>query len=121
MMLRQMLLQEKEATKETVKHQNAVIEQLSLKQLRTEQELREALSHQRRDYETRLNGHGDELREIESLKQRKMDQQYEMIKGVVANAERKIYDELERKIRNETVVRDFVEDRLAQVQEEMAA
>ena len=32
-----------------------------------------------------------------------------MMKGVIANAERKIYEELERKIRNEAIIKDFVE------------
>jgi hypothetical protein len=40
-------MQEKEAQKENFKHQNAVIEQLTLKQLRNEQELRELLVQQR--------------------------------------------------------------------------
>ena len=44
-----------------------------------------------------------------------------MMKGVIANAERKIYEELERKIRNEAVIKDFVEQRVRQVQEELAS
>ena len=36
-----------------------------------------------------------------------------MMKGVIANAERKIFEELQRKIRNQTVVRDFVQDKIA--------
>jgi len=37
------------------------------------------------------------------------------MRGVIANAERKIYEELERKIRNEAVIKDFVEERIFQV------
>jgi hypothetical protein len=44
------------------------------------------------EYESRLSGQGEEIREIEVLKQRKIEQQYEMMKGVISNAERKIYD-----------------------------
>lgn len=50
-----------------------------------------------------------------------MEQQYEMMKGVIANAERKIFQELERKIRNETIIKEFVEDRLAEVKEELGS
>jgi len=37
------------------------------------------------------------------------------MRGVIANAERKIYEELERKIRNEAVIKDFVKERIFQV------
>ena len=40
-----------------------------------------------------------------------------MMKGVIANAEKKIYEELERKIQNEMVVKDYIEDRLAELKE----
>ena len=30
------------------------------------------------------------------------------MKGVIANAEKKIYEELERKIQNEMVVKDYI-------------
>lgn len=36
-LLKQMLMQEKEAQKEAVKYQNSIIEQMSHKQMRTEQ------------------------------------------------------------------------------------
>lgn len=34
------------------------------------------------------------------LKQKKIDQQYEMMKNVISNTEKKIYEEFDRKIRN---------------------
>lgn len=40
MLLKQVVLQEREAHQESLKHQNAIIEQLSLKQMRAEQEFR---------------------------------------------------------------------------------
>ena len=49
-----------------------------------------------------------------------MEQQYDMMKGIIANAEKKIYEQLERKIRNETVVKDFIENKLAVVKEEIS-
>ena len=42
------------------------------------------------------------------------------MKGVIANAEKKIYEELERKIQNEMVVKDYIEGRLVDLKEEMA-
>jgi hypothetical protein len=57
--LRQALLQEREAQKETLKHQNSLIEQLAIKQMRAEQEYRELIAQQRMDYEYRLNDRGE--------------------------------------------------------------
>lgn len=42
------------------------------------------------------------------------------MKGVIASAERKIFEELERKIRNETVVKDFMEYKIASLKEELS-
>ena len=67
-----------------------------------------------------MKGQDDELRHVEGLKNRKMEQQYEMMKGIIANAEKKIYEELERKIRNEAIIKDYVEERIHQAKEEMA-
>lgn len=59
MLLKQVVLQEREAHQESLKHQGAMIEQLNLKQMRAEQELRELVAQQRMEYEYRLNGKGE--------------------------------------------------------------
>ena len=79
------------------------------------------MTEQRIQSDQRFNGQEEELREVEGLKNRKMEQQYDMMKGVIANAERKIYEELERKIRNEAVIKDFVEEKVFQVKEELTS
>lgn len=35
------------------------------------------------------------------------------MKTVISNTEKKIFAEFERKLRNETVIKDFIEDKLA--------
>ncbi len=47
MMLKQMILQDKESHKDLIKHQNSQIEQLGMKLLRQEQEVREMIKQQR--------------------------------------------------------------------------
>jgi hypothetical protein len=37
-----------------------------------------------------------------------MENQYELMKTVISNTERKIFSEFERKLRNETVIKDFI-------------
>jgi hypothetical protein len=59
MVLKQVMLQERDAHKESLMHQNTLIEQLNLKQMRAEQEFRELIAQQRMDYEYRLNGKGE--------------------------------------------------------------
>lgn len=59
MLLKQVVLQEREAHQESLKHQGAMIEQLNLRQMRAEQELRELVAQQRMEYEYRLNGKGE--------------------------------------------------------------
>lgn len=59
MLLKQVVLQEREAHQESLKHQNAIIEQLNLKQMRAEQEFRELVAQQRMEYEYRLSGKGE--------------------------------------------------------------
>ena len=68
-------------------------------------------------WQQRMKGQDDELRHVEGLKNRKMEQQYEMMKGIIANAQKKIYEQLERKIRNEAIIKDFVEQRIHQAKE----
>ena len=75
-------------------HYNSLYEQLSVRQMKMESEIREMLNQQRSEYDFMLKGQSEELRSLEHLKERKLDQQYEMMKGVISNAERKIYDEL---------------------------
>ena len=53
------------------------------------------------------------------VKQKKIEQQYEMMKNVIANSEKKIFDEFERKLRNETVIKDYIEDKLLELKEEI--
>ena len=62
--------------------------------------MRELLNRQKEDLDMRWKGQVEEIRVGESVKQRKMDQQYEMMKGMVSGTERKIYEEFERKNRN---------------------
>ena len=40
-----------------------------------------------------------------------------MMKGMISNTERKILGEFERKLRNETVVKDFIEDKISELKE----
>ena len=47
-----------------------------------------------------MKGQVDEIRTSYMLKQKKIDQQYEMMKNVISNTEKKIYEEFDRKIRN---------------------
>ena len=47
-----------------------------------------------------MKGQVEEIRTSEMLKQKKIDQQYEMMKNVISNTEKKIYEEFDRKIRN---------------------
>ena len=68
----------------------------------------------------RFSGQGEELREIEGLKQKKIQQQYQMMKGVIANAQKKIVEELQRKIRTETVVKELMEEKIAELKEELS-
>jgi hypothetical protein len=72
MLMKQVLIQEKEAQRELAKHQNSQIEQLGHKLLRQEQEIRELISEQRMHWEQRIHGQEEELREVEGLKNRKM-------------------------------------------------
>lgn len=37
------------------------------------------------------------------------------MKTVISNTEKKVFAEFERKIRNETVIKDFIEDRIAEI------
>lgn len=68
--------------------------------MKLEQQMRELLNRQKEDLDMRWKGQVEEIRVGESVKQRKMDQQYEMMKGMVSGTERKIYEEFERKNRN---------------------
>ncbi len=44
--------------------------------MRMEQELRTVINQQKEEMDDRLNGHAGEIREIDGLKQKKIDQQY---------------------------------------------
>lgn len=61
----------------------------------------------------------EEIRNNENIKQKKIENQYELMKTVISNTEKKIFAEFERKLRNETVIKDFIEDKLAEIREEM--
>lgn len=49
---------------------------MTFKQQRMEQDIKSLLSQQRQEMDSILSGQADELRSIENLKQKKMDQQY---------------------------------------------
>ena len=78
-----------------------------------EAEIRQLLNKQRDDYDHRLSDQLEEIRNNENLKQKKIENQYELMKTVISNTEKKIFAEFERKLRNETVIKDFIEDKLA--------
>lgn len=40
-----------------------------------------------------------------------------MMKSLISNTERKILGEFERKLRNETVIKDYIEDKIAELKE----
>lgn len=46
------------------------------------------------------------------MKQRKIEQQYEMIKGMIATSERRMMDQFDRKIKSEGGVREYVEEQI---------
>lgn len=48
-----------------------------------------------------------------------MENQYELMKNLISNTERKILGEFERKLRNETVIKDYIEDKIAELKEEI--
>jgi len=68
--------------------------------MRAEQELKDLINKQRIEYDSRFSDHGEEIREIDGLKQRKIEQQYEIIKGVINSTERRISEDIDRKIKN---------------------
>lgn len=70
------------------------------------------INQQRMDYEHRMNGQGEEIREFEGMKQRKIEQQYEMMKGMIAASERRMMDQVDRKIKSEGGVREYVEEQI---------
>ena len=39
------------------------------------------------------------------------------MKSLISNTERKILGEFERKLRNETVIKDYIEDKIAELKE----
>ena len=41
------------------------------------------------------------------------------MKSLISNTERKILGEFERKLRNETVIKDYMEDKIAELKEEI--
>lgn len=88
--------------------------------MRAQQQLREMIVQQRMEFESRVSGQGEEIRQIEMLKQRKVEQQYDLMKGVIANAERKIYEQLQRKIQNEMIVKDYIQGKLIDLREEIS-
>lgn len=95
-----------------------MIDQISAKQIRLEQELRELIEQQSLNTDLKISGQSDELMSLSSLKQRKIDQQYEMLKGTIADAEKKIYEDMNRKIKTEASIRDFVAERITELRDE---
>lgn len=43
-----------------------------------------------------------------------------MIKGMIASSERRVYEQLERKLKSELVVKDLIEERLNALKEELS-
>lgn len=56
-----------------------------------ESEIRELLTKQRDDYDHRLSDQLEEIRNNENIKQRKIENQYELMKSVISNTEKKIF------------------------------
>lgn len=63
----------------------------------------------------------EEIRNNENIKNKKIENQYELMKSVISSTEKKIFAEFERKLRSETIIKDYIEDKISEIREEMAA
>ena len=86
-----------------------------MKQLRLEQDLRESYNRTKQDYQMRISDQTDEIRKSEHLKSRALDQQYEYMRDNMASFQRKIYEELELKMRKESIMKDYIQEKMDQV------
>ncbi len=109
--LKQLMEQQKQAGKEQQRQQQTHIEELSLKQLKLEQEIRALLNRQTQEHNQKMINQADELRMMDSSKERKLEEQNQSIRKMMGNLESKMMGELTSRVHTAEEMKRFMEDK----------